>query len=84
MADGVDDPHWFRHQVLTRAAACVWWVVMIVFPIGVINLWVQWARQEPTLIGGAIGLVITVVVMIPIAREVPNGRRMGRMLVHGT
>ena len=84
MAAGTDDPHWFRHHVLTRAAACVWWVVMILFPIGVIDLWVRWAWQGPNLIGGAIGLAITVVIMIPIAREVPNARRMGRMLVHGT
>ncbi len=73
---------WVRGHVLTRLAATVWWVAVLaisaLLAVSLVGLAV-----EPDL-GHLISTAIVGVIFVPIAREWPNWRRMGRMLRHGT
>jgi|SRR6478752_6826503 len=74
---------WFRHEVVTRLAAAVWWLVMIFFDVWIVLTWIGVALDpDPLRFGLALGL--TLVAGIPIVHEWRNARRMGRMLIRGT
>ena len=76
------DELWFRHHVLTRFFAAVWWIAMALMTFSVAWAWgrLAWDRSW----GGLIGVAIAMVIAIPVAKEWPHWRRMGRMLRHGT
>src|SRR3954447_352138 len=74
---------WLRGHVGTRAAATVWWLVMVPFSVMIISWWVHLAI-DPTWIDAVVVGLLSLAFGIPIAREWPHARRMGRMLIHGT
>lgn len=73
---------WVRHNIITRLAAVIWWIFMLAVTIGLVGGWVQLV-VKPTLLGAITMVFLTLVMGLPIAREGPNARRMGRMLVAG-
>lgn len=79
-SDGRDA--WFRGHVLTRFFATVWWMVMVFITacvaVGVIDAAIHPSWRS------LVKVAIAAVIAIPLVREWPNWRRMGRMLRHGT
>lgn len=73
---------WIRGHVFTRFFATVWWVLVLSVTVGTVATYLDAARHPgwPSILGAA----IVTLIFIPIGREWPNWRRMGRMLVHGT
>lgn len=78
----VHDELWFRHHVLTRFFATVWWGFMVLVTGSVAATAVDLVRFRTP--GNVASLAIMLIVFIPVYREWPNWRRMGRMLRHGT
>ena len=84
MAATSETERWVRGHLVTRGAAAVWWVAMVLFPVCIVENLIIWLTHEPTVVGGLIWAVVAVALGIPLVREAPHARRMGRMLVHGT
>ena len=74
---------WFRGHVLTRFAATVWWVVMVLLSITVAWAWIAVAI-DPTWPGALGATFWTLIFGLAIGKEWPNASRMWRMLRHGT
>ena len=73
---------WFRGHVMTRFFATVWWVlVLTITSCAAVNS-VRLVLDPGW--GTLIGAIVNLLIFIPIYREWPNWRRMGRMLRHGT
>lgn len=74
---------WFRRNIVTRLAAAAWWLFMAAFAVGILAGWIKFVAEPnpPRLI---VALIVTPFVGLALAREAPNARRMGRMLVTGT
>ncbi|MGN6694287.1 MAG: hypothetical protein ACTHN0_08920 [Aquihabitans sp.] len=73
---------WVRGHVLTRLLAALWWVVMVFLTVAVASSYVRLAVDRT--IGDVAGAAVATIILIPLWREWPNARRMGRMLRHGT
>lgn len=72
-----------RQPVLSRGFAAAWWVFMVLFGLIIVATWIQ-AAVHLTLGRTIAALAITLVVGIPLRHELPNTRRMAKMLATGT